>query len=154
MSMDADDVVARESIRDLVARYNSYSDSGRFEPLWELFAPEAVMELRHRGSDEVRRHEGREQVKEIFAGAAATVAGGEPAERPRIGFVRHFTATHQIDLVDATTARGRLYFAVLTDIGLDHWGRYVDRYARLGDRWCFTERIVTVDAYAPGTLFA
>ena len=39
-----DDLLARESIRDLVSRYNSYGDTGRFEPLFELFAEHAVME--------------------------------------------------------------------------------------------------------------
>jgi hypothetical protein len=49
--------------------------------------------------------------------------------------VRHSTTTHQIDLVDETHANGRLYFFVVTDIGLDHWGRYVDSYVSLNGQW-------------------
>jgi hypothetical protein len=33
-----DEMLARDGIRDLVARYNSNSDSGGFGPLFELFA--------------------------------------------------------------------------------------------------------------------
>ena len=43
--MEPWELIARESVRDLVARYNANGDSGRFDPLLELFAEEAVMEL-------------------------------------------------------------------------------------------------------------
>jgi hypothetical protein len=48
-------------------------------------------------------------------------------------------------------ARGRCYYAVLTDRGLDHWGRYVDEYRREGERWLFAKRRATVDGRAPGS---
>ena len=34
--------------------------------------------------------------------------------------------------------------------GLDHWGRYIDRYGVVDGRWMFTERSVTMDGYIPG----
>ena len=36
--MELWELVARESIRDLVARYNANGDSGRFDQVLELFA--------------------------------------------------------------------------------------------------------------------
>jgi hypothetical protein len=36
--------VARDAIRDLVARYNQLGDAGRVESLVELFVDEAVLE--------------------------------------------------------------------------------------------------------------
>jgi hypothetical protein len=63
------------------------------------------------------------------------------------------TATHQIDLVDPSHATGRCYYQVLTAIGLDHWGRYVDRYAVVDGRWSFVERRVTVDGRSPDSIF-
>ena len=36
---------ARESIRDIVARYNANGDSGRFDEVMVLFAPDAVMQV-------------------------------------------------------------------------------------------------------------
>ena len=43
--MELWELVARESIRDLVARYNANGDAGRFDQVWTLFADDAVMEL-------------------------------------------------------------------------------------------------------------
>lgn len=147
--MNLDEALAREAIRDLVTRYNSYSDAGRFDPLFELFAPDAVMETGARG-EQPQRMEGLEQIKSIFTGAERTMRDGAAGA---LTFVRHHTATHQIDLLDADHATGRLYFAVLTDIGLDHWGRYVDRYVRRDVGWQFAERRVTVDGRSAQSLF-
>src|SRR6266511_6147216 len=135
--MTLDDVLAREGIRDRVARYNSYSDSGRFDPLWELFTEDAVMETGDAGG-EVTVWDGRENVKRIFTGARERVKG-QP-EQTRATYIRHLTATHQIDLVDADHATGRCYFAVIMDNGLDHWGRYLDQYVRVDGVWKFERR--------------
>lgn len=148
--MTLDDLVAREGIRDLVARYNSYSDAGRFEQLWDLFAERAVMHLVNPGGNEAT-YEGREEIKKIFTGAQERVQGQLATGGP--AYVRHFTATHQIDLVDADHATGRCYFAVILERGLDHWGRYVDRYVREGDRWRFEHREVTVDGRVEASWF-
>jgi len=141
--MEVWEVVAREGIRDVVARYNSNGDSGRFDQLVELFAPDAVMEL------PARTCTGRAEILSIFTGVQERVrAGDAPA------YVRHYTATHQIDLVDETHATGRCYFAVLTPAGLDHWGRYIDRYRVVDGRWRFAFRRVTVDGAVEGSVFA
>jgi hypothetical protein len=148
--MTLDDLLARESIRDLVARYNSYGDSGRFEPLFELFAEHAVMEVDSPAGGP-NRYEGRERVKEIFTGAKDKIGGQTATGRP--GYLRHFTATHQIDLVDADHATGRLYFMVLMDGGIDHWGRYTDRYVRQDGTWKFEFRRAAVDGQSPTSWF-
>jgi len=148
--MDIDAVIARESIRDLVARYNSNSDSGRFDPLFELFAPDAAMETADFGA-EFTRFQGLEEIKKVFTGARDRIES-RPDAAP--GYIRHFTATHQIDLIDADHARGRLYFAVLMAHGLDHWGRYVDEYVRFDDRWVFAHRKVHVDGRASESWFS
>jgi hypothetical protein len=38
--------------------------------------------------------------------------------------------------------------------GLDHWGRYLDRYVRIADQWRFAERRVFVDGQREGSWFA
>jgi hypothetical protein len=138
--MESWELVARESIRDLVARYNANGDSGRFGPMLELFAEDAVLEL----PDQVCR--GRAEIRDFFESIARGTGSGSGA---RARFIRHFTSTHQIDLLGENEAQGRCYYAVLTDRGLDHWGRYVDAYRRIGDRWLFGERRVTLDAAVP-----
>jgi hypothetical protein len=99
-----DELLARDGIRDLVARYNSYGDSGRFAPLFELFASDAVMETGDLGG-EFTRYEGLEEVTKIFTGAQDRIRSRPDSSTP--GYIRHFTATHQIDLIDADHAAGR-----------------------------------------------
>ena len=135
------ELAARESIRDLVARYNASGDSGRFQELLALFTLDATLEIPgvvHRGQDEIRR---------MLEDAASRTGSAEAAPA---SFIRHFTATHQIDVDSQDSAHGRCYYAVLTDRGLDHWGRYVDTYRLDEGRWRFASRIVTVDSAVPG----
>jgi hypothetical protein len=135
---------AREEIRDLVARYNANGDTGRFEQVMELFAPDAVMDV-----GDGRTYTGTDEIAMIFTGARDGVDYGEQPV-----YLRHMTATHQIDVIDRTRATGRCYFQVLTAIGLDHWGRYVDEYKVVDGRWRFAKRRVTVDGRSPNALFA
>ena len=143
--MEPWECAARESIRDLVARYNANGDSGRLDAVLALFAEDATLETPQgtcRGHAEIRA---------LFAGAAERTRSGAKAEAGAAArFIRHFTATHQIDVASETEASGRCYYAVLTDRGLDHWGRYVDAYRRVDGRWRFAHRRVTVDAAVPG----
>ena len=134
--MTLDELAARESIRDLVARYNQNGDSGRIDAMLALFAEDAVMEV---VPDEV--YHGVDAIRAFMSGVTET--GG-------IRALRHFTATHQIDLHSPDEASGRSYYVVFTDRGLDHWGRYVDGYRRVEGRWRFASRRVSIDGTTPG----
>lgn len=138
----ADRSVAREEIRDLVARYNANGDTGRFAQVRGLFVEDAVMRV-----EPDQEYVGVEAIMTIFTGTSSNTASSA------LTHVRHFTSTHQIDFDDAAHATGRLYFAVLTDIGLDHWGRYVDRYVKTADGWRFARRSVSVDGWSDRSLF-
>ena len=122
-----------EAIRDVLARYNLYGDSGRIDELLELFAEDAVLV-----TDEAT-YDGRAEIRGLFE----SVAGPTPDR------IRHFTATHVID-VEGDRATARCYFQVLTSSGLDHWGRYRDQLTRTDGRWQFTRREVRVDGMTPG----
>jgi hypothetical protein len=139
--MDLDELIAREQIRDIVARYNATADSGRFDDTIEVFADDAVMEV----GDQVL--EGRPAIRELFAATQDSIAD-HAGDQPR--YVRHLTATLQIDLTSATEAKGRCYFQVLLPHGLDHWGRYLDSYGLREGRWVNTHRRVVTDGWAPG----
>jgi 3-phenylpropionate/cinnamic acid dioxygenase small subunit len=147
--MELWELIARESIRDLVARYNANGDSGRFEQMLKVFADDASMELVATDGT-VRRYDGIDEVATIFtetkagwdaslstggAGGGTGGTGGKPRHH-----IRHFTATHQIDLIDEEHARGRCYFVVVMPHGVDHWGRYVDEYGVRDGRWVITLR--------------
>jgi hypothetical protein len=143
--MELWELIARESIRDLVARYNANGDSGRFPQMLEVFADDASMEL-VAADGTIRRYDGIDQVATIFtdtkANWDATVAGGADGASKGTSrhHIRHFTATHQIDLIDESHARGRCYFLVVMAHGIDHWGRYVDEYGVRDGRWVITSR--------------
>jgi hypothetical protein len=143
MMLEVSDLLAREAIRDLVARYNAYGDSGLFDRMLALFAPDATLEVRgevHHGLDAIRR---------VFTQVPQATAGS--GDRP--AYLRHCTTTHQIDLVSETEATGRCYFFVLTAIGLDHWGRYLDEYQVVDGEWRFHHRRVLTDALSPDSIF-
>ena len=133
-------LIARESIRDLVARYNAQGDSGRFDEMLKVFHPSAVMETPG------HVYEGYSGIREMLEGAASRTLEGAGGN-----YVRHYTATHQIDLENEDRARGRSYYQVLTDRGLDHWGRYVDEYARFEGRWWIIRRNVSIDGRVKGS---
>jgi hypothetical protein len=132
--MELWELVARESIRDLVARYNANGDSGRIDEMLALFAPDASMEVG--GS----WHHGREEIASVF-----TLGADRFAKVPHFTHLRHSTTTLQIDVVDRTHAKSRCYFFVMMDHGLDHWGRYIDEFGVVDGRWLFTKRRVLID---------
>ena len=139
--MDLDELMAREQIRDLVARYNSTADSARFDETLQLFAPDAVMDT------DGDIHEGRDAIRAMFMGAKDSLAAhaeGVPK------YLRHHTSTLQIDVLSPTTAKGRCYYQVLLPHGLDHWGRYIDEYGVVDGRWVFTKRREILDGYVAG----
>jgi hypothetical protein len=138
--MEPWELVARESIRDLVARYNANGDTGRFDQVVALFAPDAVMDV------DGTVYEGREQIRTIFTGAADSLR-----DRPGPRLLRHFTSTLQIDVESETFARARCYYQVLMTHGLDHWGRYIDEFAPVDGQWLFSKRREILDGSIEGS---
>jgi hypothetical protein len=68
--------------------------------------------------------------------------------------VRHnLTNIRFVDL-SPTEARVESYFTVLTEIGLDHYGRYRDRLTPVADEWLIQHRFVSTDWRAAGSTMA
>ena len=135
--MEMWELVARESIRDLVARYNANGDSGRLDAMMALFAEDAVVEFEGHG-----RYTGLAKIRDLFSGAGG---GGQPPTA-----IQHHVSTHQIDIVSPEQAKGRSYFVVFTALGPDHWGRYVDAYRADDGRWLFASRKIKLLGQVPG----
>jgi SnoaL-like domain len=140
VKMEMWELVARESIRDLVARYNANGDAGRLDQIVECFAPDAVMEV------DGKPHRGREAIRRVFAGAVESFH-----EWPRPSLMRHCTSTLQIDLQSPYRATSRCYYQMLMGHGLDHWGRYLDEYGLVEDEWRFVHRREFVDGMIDGS---
>ncbi len=62
--MEVWELVARESIRDCIARYNANGDSGRIDQMVEVFAPDGIMET---GSG---RYVGRDAIHAFMSSVA------------------------------------------------------------------------------------
>jgi hypothetical protein len=155
--MELWELIARESIRDCIARYNANGDSGRIEQMLEVFAPDGIMET---GTS---RYEGRDAIRAFMN---SVVDRGKPkwdtetstvmtpmqewTSRGRTPHIRHFTSTTQIDVHSETHATARSYYLFLTVHGLDHWGRYLDEFAPIDGKWLITHRREITDAAFEG----
>ena len=138
--MEAWELDAREQIRGLVAAYNALGDRGRLDGVMALFADAAVMDV-----GDGRTYEGVDQIRTIFTGTRDSILDG--GDGPR--FLQHHTTGLHVTLAGRDEATGHAYFTVMTDRGLDHWGRYQDAYRPVGDVWLFASRRVRIDGYTP-----
>jgi ketosteroid isomerase-like protein len=141
--MDVDELAAREHIRELIARYNLAGDRGRIDELVDCFADDAVLEIE--GEPPAR---GREAIA-----ARMRAAGDALAARAGRRLLRHHVTTSLVELASRDLASARSYFLVVTEIGVDHSGRYVDRFRREEGRWRIAHRRVAVDWFAPDSRF-
>jgi hypothetical protein len=135
----------RESVRQTLADYTAATDSFDLKALAACFAPEGVLE--YTGGEPLTGPAAIEK------GLGAQLGGNQNTPRPTLTHVRHHVSSVRFasvgrDRVDVTS-----YFAVHTDIGLDHWGRYRDVLVP-GDRWLFASRKIAVDAFATESLMA
>jgi SnoaL-like domain len=138
--MELGEVIAREAIRELVASYSRHADSGGFDELAALFADDGVLQIK--GEPFVT---GRAAIRAYLAGV-----GRDLADTSTTQIIRHFVANLAIEVVSPTEARGECYFLVVTDSGVDHWGRYRDEYTSIRDNWLFARRTVATDGFVPG----
>ena len=116
--MEVWELDAREQIRDLVAAYNAHGDRGRFDELLALFAHDASMDI---GDGAI--YEGVNAIRSIFTDTRDSVVD---AAGPK--FLQHHTTGLLLAVADREHATGHAYFTVMTDRGIDHWGRYQDAY--------------------------
>jgi hypothetical protein len=142
--MDAAEAIAREQIRDVISRYNHAGDRGQLEELARCFAPDGVLDLK-----DVPPLEGRRAIEAHLGGVVTRLA--DATTRP---VLRHHVSSIHIELTRSETATAASYFLVFTEVGLDHWGRYGDRFARMGVEWLITHRKVRIDGAAPNSRMA
>jgi hypothetical protein len=152
--MELWELVARESIRDRIARWNSNGDAGRMDQMVLVLAPDVEFQA---AESEVLH--GRDAVLGFLTGVKGDkAASAQPAAPPRTGrylppgkrpSLRHFTSTPTIDFESETRAQVRTYYAVLSTFGLDHWGRYLDEFGVVEGEWLITKRTVTTEGVDP-----
>jgi hypothetical protein len=134
------ELVARESVRQTIAAYNYGGDRGRLGELAAAFAPDGVLQIGDR---------------EPLVGPAAIERGLTSVLQvdPAPTVVHHHVATTYFRSVSPEGIETSSYFHVLSDVGLDHWGRYGDRFVPVGDRWLLAHRHVVTSGFSPDSFF-
>jgi hypothetical protein len=140
--MELWELAARERIRDCLARYNWSGDSLRLDELAESFCEDGELQLR--GEEPVR---GRAAIVAFIGGVATP--GAEPSGDRRI--VRHNLTNIRFLELTPRQAMVTSYFTVVTEIGLDHYGRYRDTFVPVRDEWLIRHRFISTDWAAPGS---
>lgn len=135
----------RETVRQTLADYTAATDSFDLSGVAACFAPEGTLEFTG-GAQPLTGPVA------IEAGLRAATAGPRDPGRPMPTFVRHHVASIRLGAVAPQRVEAASYFAVYTDIGVDHWGRYRDVLVPVGERWLFASRRIAVDAFSPASL--
>jgi SnoaL-like protein len=156
-AMDVWELVARERIRDTLARYNWSGDAFRLDELACAFCEDGELEIR--GREPLR---GRDAIVEFLGGGAA--AGDDETRRAALRaastgsgirrIVRHNLTNVRFLELSPEQARVASYFTVVTELGLDHYGRYRDTFVPVGDEWLIRHRYVSTDWRAPTSTMA
>lgn len=142
--MEVWELEVREAVRQTMADYTAATDRFDLRALAACFCDDGVLEFT--GGDEPLT--GPAQI-EAGLGAAMT-RPTQPRQAPT--HVRHHVSSIRFASVRRDRVEASSYFAVHTDIGLDHWGRYRDVLVPAGDRWLFAHRRIGVDAFASNSL--
>ena len=143
--MDIWELVAREKIRDTLARYNWAGDAGRVDDLADTFCTDGVLEIR--GLKALR---GRSEIA-AFLSVVADSVGVSARVKP---IVRHNLANMLFTAVTPDQAQVSSYFTVVSHVGLDHCGRYRDTLVPDEDSWRIKHRKVSTDWAAPESAMA
>ena len=143
--MDAWELEIRESVRQTLADYTAATDRFDLRALADCFAPDGVLEFTG-GAEPLTGP----AVIEAALGAAMAIEPNAGRKTPKL--VRHHVSSIRFGSVDRDRVEVSSYFAVHTDVGLDHWGRYRDVMVPLDGRWRFVHRRIEVDAFAANSL--
>ena len=132
--MNAVDAAIHMSIFHTMAVYHTAIDNADFAAMANAFADDGVIEVSGN----------------VFVGREAIIAGMSLRTRQRMTgaagvFQRHNLTTRRIDLLGPESASCVSYFMVLSELGLDHFGRYFDSFVPVEDRWLISRRRSQLD---------
>ncbi len=148
--MTADELIARECIRQTMANYTLAGDRVRIEDFIAVFTEDAVLESEHVPDADAFRCAGRAAIHQWIARWRSPQ---REASAERATFIRHHLSTSQVEFDSPDTARARTYWVAYTDIGPDHCGYYIDVFRKTGERWLIAHRKVRLDWRAAHSLY-
>lgn len=149
--MTLEEMLAREAIRDTMAKYNTSGDRLKVADYVSCFTEDGIMESDGVPEDRAFRYAGR---AEILAWQSRWLERDPDAPAIHASrFIRHHLSTSKIDITGPDTARARTYWAAWTDIGPDHAGYYLDEFRKVGEEWLIAHRRVRLDWDSPDSLY-
>jgi hypothetical protein len=92
---------------------------------------------------------GRDEIVAFLGGVSDRPIAADAARR----IVRHNVTNVRFLELEPTRALVASYFTVVTEIGLDHYGRYRDLFVPVGDEWLIKHRFVSTDWHADTSRF-
>jgi SnoaL-like domain len=143
--VEAWELEVRKLVRQTLADYTAATDRFDLRALAACFSDDGVLEFTGR-AEPLTGH------AEIEAGLGAAVTQPSSSGRRAPTHVRHHVSSIRFGAVARDRVEVSSYFAVHTDIGLDHWGRYRDVLVLVSGRWLFAHRRIRVDGFADGSL--
>ncbi|OBI80390.1 nuclear transport factor 2 family protein [Mycobacterium asiaticum] len=143
--MEIWELVAREQIRDTLARYNWSGDAGLVDDLAATFCSDGVLEIRG-----LQSLHGRTEIAKFLGGLTGSIATGTDVKP----IVRHNVTNVLFTGLTPERAFVSSYFTVTTHVGLDHFGRYRDVLVPDADTWLIKHRKVSTDWAAPDSAMA
>jgi hypothetical protein len=133
----------RESVRQTLADYTAGTDRNRIEDVAGCFAPQGSLTFTG-GAPMVGP-------PAVAAGLRAQVSRFA-ANPVRLTFVRHHVSSVRFGLVTRERVEVSSYFLALTNVGVDHWGRYRDVLVPVDGRWLFASREAIADGFSSDSL--
>ena len=132
---------AQVAIAALIAALSNAGDAGDTPALSKLFAENGTYTLQD-GSAST----GPAAIEQMLSEFSKNMAkAGDAAPE----YMRHHVTTSHVKVLADDAASGDTYFLNVNENGLDHWGRWRDRFTRDGDgRWLFLSREVVVEGMA------
>lgn len=143
--MDTWELDVRESVRQTLADYTAATDRFDLHALAQCFESTGVLEFS--GGTEPLTGPAA-----IEAGLRAAMVREPQPVRRMPSHVRHHVSSIRFGRVTPERVEVSSYFAVHTDVGLDHWGRYRDVLVPGEVRWLFAHRSISVDGFAAESL--
>jgi hypothetical protein len=133
----------RECVRQTLADYTAATDRNRIEDVAACFAPTGSLTFTG----------GQSLVGPTAIAAGLNAQVSRFAENPApLTHVRHHVSSVRFASVTSDRVEVGSYFLALTNIGVDHWGRYRDVLVPVDDRWLFASRDATADGFSADSL--
>jgi predicted RNA-binding Zn ribbon-like protein len=130
---------AAGQIGDVLARYCVGMDTGQMTDVLDVFTADATVTMFGQSAT------GAEAIRLLFQSA-----GRRAVKVPGLRSTRHHLTTQTHTVNADGTARSTAYVTVMTNLGLDNWGKYDDELRMEDGGWRITKRTLTIDGWTPG----